>query len=101
MDYDFGISRLTFVDGGKNILIEVSLSSDVTPSPAFLGDLTLSANGTTLEKVSELSTAKATATYGLTAPAGRTVRWFVVPYETVPKSGDVTISVSAKPPQAN
>lgn len=101
VDYDFGISRLTFVDSGKNILIEVSLSSDVTPSPAFLGDLTLSANGTTLEKVSELSTAKATATYGLTAPAGRTVRWFVVPYETLPKSGDVTISVSAKPPQAN
>ena len=101
VDYEFGISRMTFVDGGKNILIEVSLSSDVTPSPTFLGDLTLSANGTTLEKVSELSTAKATATYGLTAPAGRTVRWFVVPYDTLPKSEDVSITVSAEPQQAN
>ena len=101
VDYDFGISRLTFVDGGKNILVEVSLSSDVTPSPTFLGDLTFFANSEPLEKVTELSTAEATATYGLTAPAGRTVRWFVVPYETLPKSGDVTISVTAEPPQAN
>lgn len=101
VDYEFGISRLTFVDGGRNILIEVSLFSKAPPSPTFLGDLTFFANSEPLEKVTELSTAEATATYGLTAPAGRTVRWFVVPYETLPKSEDVTISVTAEPPQAN
>ncbi len=101
VDYEFGISRLTFVDGGRNILIEVSLFSKATPSPAFLGDLTLSANGTTLEKITELFSDKGTDKYGLNAPTGKTVRWFVVPYETLPKSGDVTISVTAEPPQAN
>lgn len=101
VDYDFGISRLTFVDSGKNILIEVSLSSDVTQSPAFLGDLTLFADGETLEEVSELSTEEDTAKYGLSAPIGRTVRWFVVPYDALPKSEDVSITVSAEPPQAN
>lgn len=101
VDYEFGISRLTFVDGGKNILVEVSLSSDVTQSPTFLGDLTLFVNNEALKEVTELFSDEGTDKYGLIAPTGKTVRWFVVPYETLPKSGDVTISVTAEPPQAN
>lgn len=101
VDYSFGISRLTFVDGGKNILVEVSLTSDATSTPTFLGDLTLSANDNALENVTELTSEEETSTYGLTAPEGKAVRWFVVPYETLPRSGKVSITVSAEPPQAN
>lgn len=101
VDYDFGISRLTFVDGGENILVEVSLTSEVSSSPSFLGDLTLSANGETLKEVPELPKEEATTQYGLTAPEGKTVRWFLIPYDSLPASGDLSITVSANPPQAN
>ena len=101
VDYDFGISRLTFVDGGENILVEVSLTSEVSSSPSFLGDLTLSANGETLKEVPELPKEEATTQYGLTAPEGKTVRWFLIPYASLPETGDLTITVSANPPQAN
>lgn len=101
VDYEFGISRLTFVDGGRNILIEVSLFSKATPSPTFLGDLTLFVNNEALKEVTELFSDEGTDKYGLIAPTGKTVRWFVVPYETLPRSGKVSITVSAKPPQAN
>ena len=101
VDYDFGISRLTFVDGGENILVEVSLTSEVSSSPSFLGDLTLSANGETLKEVPELPKEEATTQYGLTAPEGKTVRWFLIPYASLPKTGDLTVTVSANPPQAN
>lgn len=103
VDYAFGISRLTFVDGGENILVEVSLTSDVdeTTTPTFLGDLTLSANGETLKEVPELPKEEATTQYGLIAPEGKTVRWFLIPYASLPKTGDLAITVSANPPQAN
>lgn len=101
VDYEFGISRLTFVDSGKNILIEVSLTSDATSTPTFLGDLTLFVNNEALKEDTELFSDEGTDKYGLIAPTGKTVRWFVVPYETLPKSGDVSITVTAEPPQAN
>lgn len=99
VDYDFGISRLTFVDGGKNILVEVTLSSNASASPKFLGKPTLSINGNpanvtplTDEEISER---------GLTAQDGKDTRWFLIPYDSLPASGDLTITVSANPPQAN
>lgn len=101
VDYAFGISRLTFVDGGENILVEVSLTSDVdaTTTPTFLGVPTLFADGNPLD-VTPL-TDEEIAKRGLSAPNGSTTLWFLVPYNTLPKSGDVTISVTAEPPQAN
>lgn len=101
VDYDFGISRLTFVDGGENILVEVSLTSDVdaTTTPTFLGKPTLFANGNPLD-VTPL-TDEEIAKRGLSAPNGSTTLWFLVPYKTLPKTGDLTITVSANPPQAN
>lgn len=99
VDYAFGISRLTFVDGGKNILVEVTLSSNASASPKFLGKPTLSINGNpanvtplTDEEISER---------GLTAQDGKDTRWFLIPYDSLPASGDLTITVSANPPQAN
>lgn len=99
VDYDFGISRLTFVDGGENILVEVTLSSNASASPKFLGKPTLSINGNpanvtplTDEEISER---------GLTAQDGKDTRWFLIPYDSLPASGDLTITVTAKPPQAN
>ena len=101
VNYDFGISRLTFVDGGENILIEVSLTSDVdaTTTPTFLGKPTLFANGNPLD-VTPL-TDEEIAKRGLSAPNGSTTLWFLVPYNTLPETGDLTITVSANPPQAN
>ena len=99
VDYAFGISRLTFVDGGKNILVEVTLSSNASASPKFLGKPTLSINGNpanvtplTDEEISER---------GLTAQDGKDTRWFLIPYDSLPASGDLSITVSANPPQAN
>lgn len=99
VDYAFGISRLTFVDGGKNILVEVTLSSNASASPKFLGKPTLSINGSpanvtplTDEEISER---------GLTAQDGKDTRRFLIPYDSLPASGDLTITVSANPPQAN
>lgn len=101
VNYAFGISRLTFVDGGENILIEVSLTSDVdaTTTPTFLGKPTLFANGNPLD-VTPL-TDEEIAKRGLSAPNGSTTLWFLVPYNTLPETGDLTITVSANPPQAN
>lgn len=99
VNYAFGISRLTFVDGGKNILVEVTLSSNASASPKFLGKPTLSINGSpanvtplTDEEISER---------GLTAQDGKDTRRFLIPYDSLPASGDLTITVSANPPQAN
>lgn len=101
VDYAFGISRLTFVDGGENILVEVSLTSDVdaTTTPTFLGVPTLFADGNPLD-VTPL-TDEEIAKRGLSAPNGSTTLWFVVPYNTLPETGDLAITVSANPPQAN
>lgn len=101
VDYAFGISRLTFVDGGENILVEVSLTSDVdeTTTPTFLGVPTLFANGNPLD-VTPLTDEKI-AKRGLSAPNGSTTLWFLVPYNTLPETGDLAITVSANPPQAN
>lgn len=101
VDYAFGISRLTFVDGGENILVEVSLTSDVdeTTTPTFLGVPTLFANGNPLD-VTPL-TDEEIAKRGLSAPNGSTTLWFLVPYNTLPETGDLAITVSANPPQAN
>ena len=101
VDYAFGISRLTFVDGGENILVEVSLTSDVdaTTTPTFLGVPTLFADGNPLD-VTPL-TDEEIAKRGLSAPNGSTTLWFVVPYNTLPDAGDHAITVSANPPQAN
>lgn len=101
VDYTFGISRLTFVDGGENILVEVSLTSDVdeTTTPTFLGVPTLFANGNPLD-VTPLTDEKI-AKRGLSAPNGSTTLWFLVPYNTLPETEDLAITVSANPPQAN
>lgn len=101
VNYAFGISRLTFVDGGENILIEVSLTSDVdaTTTPTFLGKPTLFANGNPLD-VTPL-TDEEIAKRGLSAPNGSTTLWFLVPYNTLPETEDLAITVSANPPQAN
>lgn len=101
VDYAFGISRLTFVDGGENILIEVSLTSDVdaTTTPTFLGKPTLFANGNPLD-VTPL-TDEEIAKRGLSAPNGSTTLWFLIPYDSLPASGDLSITVTANPPQAN
>lgn len=102
VDYDFGISRLTFVDDCKNVLVEVSLTSNASPSPTILGKITLSANGHALEDVTELSSEEVSARK-LTAPEGKAVRWFRVPYDSLPEAEDLTaITVTANPPpQAN
>ena len=102
VDYSFGISRLTFVDKGENVLVEVSLTSNASPSPTILGKITLSANGHALEDVTELSSEEVSARK-LTAPEGKAVRWFRVPYDSLPEAEDLTaITVTANPPpQAN
>lgn len=97
--YDFGISRLTFVDGGKNILVEVSLSSTASDAPDFLVAPILAVNGKSLP--SQPLTPEEIAKRKLSAPTGKAVRWFLIPYSTLSKTGNLVFTVSANPPQAN
>lgn len=99
VDYDFGISRLTFVDGGRNILIEVSLSSTASDAPDFLVAPILAVNGKSLP--SQPLTPEEIAKRKLSAPTGKAVRWFLIPYSTLSKTGNLVFTVSAEPPQAN
>ena len=97
--YDFGISRLTFVDGGKNILVEVSLSSTASDAPDFLVAPILAVNGKSLP--SQPLTPEEIAKRKLSAPTGKAVRWFLIPYSTLSKTGNLVFTVSANPPQTN
>lgn len=89
VDYAFGISRLTVVDGGKNVLVEVSLTSDATDAPAFRVEPVLFANGTKLD-VKPLSE-DAVAERWLTPRAGAATRWFLVPLDNV--TGPLSVRV--------
>lgn len=89
VDYAFGISRLTVVDGGKNALVEVSLTSDATDAPAFRVEPVLFANGTKLD-VKPLSE-DAVAGRGLSARSGAAVRWFLVPLDVA--TGPLSVRV--------
>lgn len=99
VDYAFGISRLTFVDSGKNILIEVSLSSTASDAPDFLVAPILAVNGKSLP--SQPLTPEEIAKRKLSAPTGKAVRWFLIPYSTLSKTGNLVFTVSANPPQTN
>ena len=89
VDYAFGISRLTVVDGGKNALVEVSLTSDATDAPGFWVEPVLFANGTPLD--AEPLTEEAVAARGLSARAGAATRWFLVPLDNV--TGPLSVRV--------
>ena len=89
VDYAFGISRLTVVDGGKNALVEVSLISDATDAPGFWVEPVLFANGTPLD--AEPLTEEAVAARGLSARAGAATRWFLVPLDNV--TGPLSVRV--------
>ena len=89
MDYAFGISRLTVVDGGKNALVEVSLTSDATDAPGFWVEPVLVANDTPLD-VKPL-TEEAVAERRLTPRAGAATRWFLVPLDNV--TGPLSVRV--------
>ena len=89
VDYAFGISRLTVVDGGKNALVEVSLTSDATDAPGFWVEPDLFANGTPLD--AEPLTEEAVAARGLSARAGAATRWFLVPLDNV--TGPLSVRV--------
>ena len=99
VDYAFGISRLTVVDGGKNILVEVSLSSTASDAPDFLVAPILAVNGKSLP--SQPLTPEEIAKRKLSAPTGKAVRWFLIPYSTLSKTGNLVFTVSANPPQTN
>lgn len=89
VDYAFGISRLTVVDGGKSVLVEVTLTSDATDAPGFRGEPVLVANGTPLD-VKPL-TEEAVAARRLTPRAGTATRWFLVPLDNV--TGPLSVRV--------
>lgn len=89
VDYAFGISRLTVVDGGKNALVEVSLTSDATDAPGFWVEPVLVANDTPLD-VKPL-TEEAVAERRLTPRAGAATRWFLVPLDNV--TGPLSVRV--------
>lgn len=81
VDYAFGISRLTVVDGGKNVLVEVTLTSDATDAPGFRVEPTLVANGEPL--TAEPLTEEAVAARGLSARAGAATQWFLVSLDDI------------------
>lgn len=89
VDYAFGISRLTVVDGGESVLVEVTLTSDATDAPGFRVEPTLVANGTPLD--AEPLTEEAVAARGLSARAGAATRWFLVPLDNV--TGPLSVRV--------
>lgn len=90
VDYAFGISRLTVVDGGKNALVEVTLTSGATTdAPDFRVEPVLVANDTPLD-VKPL-TEEAVAERRLTPRAGAATRWFLVPLDNV--TGPLSVRV--------
>lgn len=90
VDYAFGISRLTVVDGGKNALVEVTLTSSVKDAtPGFRVKPVLVVNGTAL--AAEPLTEEAIADRGLSAPSGAATRWFLVPLDNV--TGPLSVRV--------
>lgn len=82
VDYAFGISRLTVVDGGESVLVEVTLTSGaMTDAPDFWVKPVLVVNGTAL--AAEPLTEEAIAERGLSAPSGAATRWFLVPLDDI------------------
>lgn len=90
VDYAFGISRLTVVDGGESVLVEVALTSGATTdAPDFRVEPVLVANDTPLD-VKPL-TEEAVAERRLTPRAGAATRWFLVPLDNV--TGPLSVRV--------
>lgn len=90
VDYAFGISRLTVVDGGESVLVEVALTSGATTdAPDFRVEPVLVANDTPLD-VKPL-TEEAVAKRRLTPRAGAATRWFLVPLDNV--TGPLSVRV--------
>ncbi len=89
VDYAFGISRLTVVNGGKNALVEVTLTSDVKDAPDFRVEPVLVVNGTAL--AAEPLTEEAVAERRLTPRTGAATRWFLVPLDNV--TGPLSVRV--------
>ena len=90
VDYAFGISRLTVVDGGESVLVEVTLTSGATTdAPDFRVEPVLVANDTPLD-VKPL-TEEAVAERRLTPRAGAATRWFLVPLDNV--TGPLSVRV--------
>lgn len=90
VDYAFGISRLTVVDGGESVLVEVALTSGATTdAPDFRVEPVLVANDTPLD-VKPL-TEEAVVERRLTPRAGAATRWFLVPLDNV--TGPLSVRV--------